>query len=143
MAQPRRFDHDEAKRLYADGWPLPRLAQRYGVSYNAVWELCVPGARERKTEAMRRRYRQPCPGGCGRLVWTNIKGRSGLCPRCADAARATTARTGELLCARCGEWKQDEAFPHRHAAIVRRGRATECRPCQTASRRERRHKAAA
>lgn len=89
MPLPPRFDHDEARRLRAAGWTYRALAARYGVSYSGVQRVCNPAVRARMNAHTNRRLRdkrQPCLGGCGRLVW--LHGpiiRSGYCPQCLAA----------------------------------------------------------
>lgn len=43
MSPFRRFDHDEARRLRAEGWTYPQIAQRSFVSPQAVARVCHPG----------------------------------------------------------------------------------------------------
>lgn len=139
MSRPRKFDHDEARRLFAGGATVAAIAAHHSVSWSAVARVVDPDFRTRSDERsriwMRDHYRKPCACGCGRLVWMGT-GRSGLCCRCHGAARATTVRPTGLLCNRCREWKPDESFPHSRANLARRGRHSTCRACQAPARQE-------
>jgi len=131
----RHFDHDEARRLRAEGWSWAKLADRFGVTPLAVTRVCNPDVAARmlaKSNEATRRKRTPCRGGCGRLVWMHQKGRSGYCAECV-ARRKTAAdvRDGELRCTQCREWKPDEEFPTWHGQKSRRGHSAECQACAT------------
>lgn len=145
MPQPRKFDHDKAREMRADGLTYTRIAAEFDVSVNAVRRVVDPKAREKMAQATAARIRarrEPCKGGCGRLVWlhgTRKQTGSGYCRRCHGIHRAETVRPTTLLCARCGEWKPDEDFFVRSDAVARRGRSSECRPCSTITRRAHRH----
>lgn len=141
----RAFDHDEAIALHAADpktWTLQRLAEHFGVSDSAIDRVVNPRRRKQMQEHSNRwlheNRREPCKGGCGRLVWTTVKGRSGLCPRCLGLSLATTVRPDSLRCSACHEWKPDAEFPRKRATIARRGRHQECRRCQTITRQRRR-----
>jgi hypothetical protein len=142
----RAFDHEEAKALrQADPktWTYAHLAEHFGVSENAVFRVLIPGQQERyarRALEWARAHRRPCKGGCGRLVWAQNKGRSGLCVSCMNRARATSVRPDTLHCGRCREWKPDQDFPLQRSRKTRRGRASLCRPCQTVARREHRQR---
>lgn len=135
----RKFDHDEARRMRAQGRTYADIAVLMGVSSQAVLRVCNPAVYEsvhQASLAWTRKQRRPCRGGCGALVWTNVHGRSGYCPVChGREIRATTVRPDTLLCTRCGMWKPDEDFPF-GGKKGRRLRHTYCRPCQTEARRE-------
>jgi hypothetical protein len=88
---------------------------------------------------MREHSRKPCLGGCGTLVWTHMKGRTGYCIRCLRAREfGHNARADTLRCNRCGEWKPDDGFYRAtgHSAIVRRGRKAVCKDCENRRRQE-------
>lgn len=138
----RRFDHDEAQELRAQGWSYPLLADRFGVSVAAVYRICNPEFEERQRKrhaAWLRKKRHPCSGGCGRLVWMHGTTRSGYCPRCVKALDvAADVRESELRCTKCRRWKPDEEFPRYKGVHARRGRNGWCRSCCAAARREHR-----
>lgn len=139
----RKFDHDEARLLHSAGESYSALADRYGVTIQAVRRVCDERVRsdmEALTkEYMRTHFRSPCLGGCGRLVLRGGGKRSGYC-RCCSKSRRDAARTdireGELRCSKCGEWKQDASFPTYRPVAARRGRNSQCRSCHAAVRRE-------
>lgn len=51
MTRPRKFDHDEARRLRAEGWTLQRIADRLGVTRQAVNFVVSDKARETNARA--------------------------------------------------------------------------------------------
>ena len=145
MAAPRRFDHDEARRLYAEGWSLAQLARRFGVRYQSIKLAVDPAHREQRNNWRREHYLESgrCPE-CGAPVWghmraaTSMNGyvRKGRCADCAHRARATSVRPTTLRCHACHEWKTDEEFsPLRAKGKFRRRRHIECKPCAAARRR--------
>lgn len=143
----RAFDHDECKRLRALGWSYPKLAAYFAVSEAGVARVCDAKTRERMdayTAQYLRDKREPCKGGCGVLVWTHMKNRSGYCPACAAALiAAPNVRDNELRCTRCGEWKPDEDFYKASGkCLARRGRKTACKSCDNAARRGHRRRTA-
>lgn len=140
----RKFDWEEARRLYADGVSQYEIGRMLGVSQAAVSRVVVPGQMEKSNAraAAWSRAQVPCIEGCGRTC-TRIaaKYHSGRCVQCSAIRLATTARDGELQCHTCKEWKPDESFPHnRTEKYGRRGRHTNCRLCATVSRREYRNR---
>lgn len=144
----RKFDHDLARELYAQGESRAALARRFGVSENGIRRVLDPVFRakfdQRTNEYLRRTHRFPCEGGCGTLVWQVTRERSGFCAKCsAIAAAAPNVRPTELRCTKCGEWKPDEEFPVNNQATTdaRRRRLSQCRSCSNAARRDyrRRH----
>lgn len=54
MSAPRRFDHDEARRLRAGGLVYAAIAERLGVSISAVRVACDEEAWAETQEAKRR-----------------------------------------------------------------------------------------
>lgn len=135
----RAFDHEEALALRADGWTYPALAERFGVSVTAIKRVCDPNLRERMRRNINqwhRDQRQPCLGGCGRLVWMTTPTRTGYCADCrTERLNAPNVRDGELRCTNCGEWKPDAEFTGDKAAKHRRFRRGWCRACETKARR--------
>jgi hypothetical protein len=140
----RTFDHDKARALHeADPlrWTCAELARYFDVNYNSVRRILDPSedARTRSRAAQWfRDHRVPCKGECGRLVYGHHKGRTGYCRSCVGGHLTSSVRESELKCGRCGEWKPDEAFPHRHKAKARRGRHSQCRACATLARQDHR-----
>ena len=132
----RHFDHDEARRLYAEGWGYGRVAEHFGVTPGAVRRI-VDDEYNRKLQNAanawnHRNLRVPCKGGCGVRIWATDTSRSGYCIRCVAAQKtAPDVRPEELRCTQCREWKPDAAFPtyKTSARISRRGRTAECRSC--------------
>ena len=126
MSVPRRFDHDEAVRLRADGWTWAQIAARFGVTVNAVAQavrrLNEPGYREHANalsrDWQRANRRVPCACGCGRLVWPK-PGGAGLCH--ASAAAAT---------------RRDAP----HGTETRYSQGCHCGECRAAAARERRRR---
>lgn len=141
----RKFDWDEAKRDHAAGVNIQTLADRYGVSYTAVYRVVVPGVNERMRANLKRfeeNHRVPCIEECGRTVsYIGARYHGGRCVECATLAKATSVRPAELQCATCREWKPDDAFPNnRQENGARRGKHAQCRPCQTIARRSHRQR---
>jgi hypothetical protein len=145
----RKFDHDFARELRAEGMTYQQLADHFSVSVTALEIVFNAKIRTRNragTARRNRELREPCLGGCGALVWRHGaqgRARTGYCPACSGLRRATTVRETTLRCSLCGEWKPDEAFPLQRAAKARRARAGDCRSCQTIRRREHRKRQAA
>ena len=139
----RRFDHDEARRLRAEGWTYQQIADKVGVTPTAVQHVVNDESRQRQRarhlEWQRRTKRHPCRGGCGRLVWTTSPTRTGYCHRCLTERRTTTVRPDTLQCSKCGEWKPDDDFYRKAGSPIRRDRASWCKQCQNRARREWRH----
>lgn len=104
MGRPRKFDHDEARRLRAEGLTFTAIGQLLGVSYVAVSRACQDDLRARGDAlslAAHRRKRTPCRGGCGRLVWRTSTKRTGYCRQCLGALRQTAAHGTETRYKRC------------------------------------------
>ena len=138
----RKFDRSEMDRLLAGGFTQTEVARELGVTSSAISQAVRRRDPGRKTEMnryqrewQREHKRKPCKAGCGRLVW-QIGNRSGMCRRCYELARNEDVRPSMLRCSDCGEWKVDDQFPRQRARIVRRGRATQCRVCQTIARQD-------
>lgn len=143
----RRFDHEEAIRLRTENpalWTIERLAEHFGVSTTGIERVVNPNVRarlQRNSERQIENMRQPCIR-CGKPgVWRHQKQRSGLCNRCAGALVASpNVRENELRCTKCEQWKPDADFGQKGGSIARRGRRTWCRACESAARREFRHR---
>lgn len=84
----RTFDYDDATARRAAGERVKDIASSLGVSAFAVYRATDAAFRARNDalvyEALRAK-RKPCLGGCGRLVWMHIAGRTGFCTRCLAA----------------------------------------------------------
>ncbi len=125
----RAFDYEEARRRHAQGESISLLAREYGVSSARVRQVVNPDVAARAA-ARASAYRWPCMD-CG--APTRTKGRR--CSSCSVRLRATSVRENELQCVTCRKWKPDDAFPLSRSEEVRRGRHSQCRPCQTESKR--------
>ena len=95
MAPPRKLDHQVALREFMQGVSVSEIARRHGVTYQGVLYVVDPDVRARvdlaSKEWTRENMRAPCVG-CGQvLVWTNKKGRTGLCLKCAAKKRSVAA----------------------------------------------------
>jgi hypothetical protein len=133
----RKFDHEEAARLRAEGVPVGEIAKRYGVTKNAIYYATEARWRERAL-ATRKRWQN---GGrcieCGGQASRSTKGQRTRCRSCADARKATTVRETTLRCHSCKRWKPDAEFPHnRSAPPARRTRHNFCRICITVAKRQ-------
>lgn len=136
MSAPRRFDHDEARRLRAEaGLSVAEIARRMGVTYMSVARVCDARIRAtfdaRHAEWQRGGVCVDCGGPCSRNSTRGVQ----RCRSCAAAARTLNVRDGELRCERCKEWKPDADFP-KGAKAHRRHRHSLCRSCNTTARRE-------
>lgn len=143
-AYPRKFDHEEAQRLYAEGWTWASLAAKYGVSPAAIRRVCVPEVRARMAATTRRNLTATCED-CGGYTTLGISPHRNLdrliCPKCAGIRKreATLLRrlndAGDLRCSRCEEYK-----PIGHYLIISGFPGERCRECGSAMRRDYRHR---
>lgn len=140
----RAFDHDRARLLRKKwGWTCREIADHFGVSTSAVQRVTNQRTYERMAAQAAQRardVREPCKGGCGRLVWRHgVQGRArtGYCRTCIGPFKTKTVRAKTLLCTTCKRWRLDKMFPKCSGCKARRQRAYECRHCQTESRRTR------
>lgn len=141
MGRPRGFDWGEAVRLHESGVSLAEISRRLGVSTRAVTRAVNPNARAKMDEIsqrMARNRRQPCLGGCGKLVWMHAVGRNptGYCPQCIRVIKSGDVQDDLLLCQRCEQWKPDDAFCVDPKSPRRRSRRPYCRACDTEVRQE-------
>lgn len=86
----RKFDHDEARRRHQAGESIADLAREMGVTWAGMARVVdARVGRQMDAQCVRNieRRREPCRGGCGRLVWMHTHGRSGYCPRCLAEKR--------------------------------------------------------
>lgn len=162
MPHQRKFDHDEAKRRYANGETASGLAREYGVTVTAVW--CVVSERGKTVQLRSRavfyaRNHVPCET-CGNQTLGLIAGKKVgnpdgriLCRRCRSDEMRERLRFNEhgtLVSVRCvtsdcanGErWQPPGNFTRgkRHREVREGGIHSQCRACQTRARRERRHR---
>jgi hypothetical protein len=134
----RRFDWDEAKRLYAEDVPIAWIAAKYQVTASAIRRIVVPGVKEAMAEYSRSHsVGQAHCEKCGKP--TNLvahKRGSRRCPKCAAADKITTVREDTLHCTTCKQWKPDEQFHNSRdeAVAYRRYRRSECKACANARR---------
>lgn len=138
----RKFDWDEAIRLRSEGHSTKAIAERLGVTWNAVHRVVTPGVMEAEAvtqAAVAARGRcDDCGGPMNGL--SRYRG-STRCKTCAAIARATSVRPDSLQCVMCREWKPDDQFPRNRAeSLARRGRHSTCRACATIARREYRNR---
>lgn len=145
-AYPRKFDHDACWSLWnsdRDFWTWQRLAERFEVSPTAVRRVIDPRVRQTMNDTLkswiRDNKREPCKGGCGRLVWMTRKEATGYCNQCrAQTRQADNVRADALRCTTCEEWKSDRDFAPARRGSSRRGRRWACRVCEAVARKERR-----
>lgn len=133
----RKFDHDEARRRYANGESVRRLAERYGVSTTRIYQIVNPAAGERAAEQSSRWMANGTCRDCGGRASRHSVNETHRCRACADKANRITVRDTELQCVTCREWKPDETFPfaHNRNTQARRHRHRACRACCTIARR--------
>jgi hypothetical protein len=136
----RRFDWDEALLLHQAGWTITALAEKYGVTRNAVRLATDPRGRSQQRAYQAERAASGTCGTCGGPCNGNRKIMR--CVTCAAEAKVRRFKVDErgrhvAHCARCDEWKPwgefatDESF--------RNGLRLRCRVCETTARRLRRH----
>ena len=136
MAAPRRFDHDEARRLYrsgkvSKGW----LAQKFGVSFAAIDRVVNP-ARANQMAARNALAQRSICATCGAPCSFNRYRRDvPRCLACWNKEQTTSVREDALWCSTCQEWKWDTAFPWDQRRPGRRGRHEQCTECGTKARR--------
>lgn len=138
----RRFDHDDARALYARGWSLVDLAEHFDVSPAGIRRVVDPAHRatvDRREAERQRQIAGSCR--CGRpMTYASMArhrrlGQAPRCQRCEGADRQRTARPRTLLCTTCDQWQPDDAFPFDERRISRRGRHSQCRLCNTNAKR--------
>jgi hypothetical protein len=136
MAGPRRFDHDEARRLYASGMSGPKLAVQFGVSQTAIYRVVNPAVAKHMADYTTQRLRGEC-SVCGQPCSFNFyQQATPRCAACYATAMATSVRSDTLQCTTCKEWKPDSEFPGARQKTYRRGRHRQCRACNTTMKRE-------
>ena len=146
MSRPRRYDHDEARRLYGEGVSVRELSARFGVSEYSIRYAVVPGEadkiRERQKESSLRKGNvcidcgKPIHAARGIHQTTRPYKR---CQACASAARRIVT-DNEMRCSSCKQWKPDSEFFSSAGLDARRGHDRRCKTCSVKERRERRHR---
>jgi hypothetical protein len=137
----RKFDWDEAKRRHAAGESYSSIARAFGVSGAAIRRVVDENAyRYDRENVAAWQASGTCPD-CGTQSTRRAAGVSSRCTHCSAIAKATSVREDTLQCVTCKAWKPDEDFPHnREEWLARRGRHSQCRPCQTRARRDHRRR---
>ncbi len=144
----RKYDHDECRRLYAQGASVSELAERYGVTTTAI-TICVdPEARARNYARASAFYKTSCED-CGNpcliasAPMKRAKSGRSLCAICSAKERRENVQVdgdGTVIavhCASCKEWKPAEAFGKgkRYPDLREGGFHNGCRACNVAMRR--------
>lgn len=141
MGRPRKFDWDEAARLYAETKNYSEVARRLGVAMPSVARAVNPAYREHCAQYQREQkpYMGTCVdcGGPATKVF-NYADRGGRCTDCFAKLRATSVREDTLRCGCCRLWLPDEAFPRQAASKSRRQRHSMCTPCARVVKRDQR-----
>src|SRR5688500_3221363 len=127
----RKFDWDEARRLYDAGWNKTAMARHFGVSWHSVHRALDPLARA-KAAAISRAWQRGgvCPG-CGKRA-TRTGPKQHLCVACAAKGKAKV-KDGSAYCPTCDVWKPLAEFSFSNTRPTR-GVHTECRDCSTRRR---------
>jgi len=136
----RKFDHDQARELRAEGWTYQRLADHFGVSVAAIEYLCNPTAKARNRRHTREWYSAICDD-CGADCTHNWSARVArhdrvVCFRCAHLRRSEKAllermnQDGEIRCGGCGRHRDPALFVMKANGSPR----PQCRDCETARR---------
>lgn len=136
----RKFDWDEAKRLHEDGMSYNAIAARFGVSQTAIWRVVTPGAREKSNARIAAWQKTGVCSDCGGKATRRHAQADSLCMKCSARRSRTSVRDDALWCSGCQQWKPDDDFPKDRAEAHRRDRHVYCRPCNTRTRREWRHR---
>jgi ribosomal protein L37AE/L43A len=134
----RKFDWDEARQLYVSGVALKDIAERFGVTYNAVRLAVNDEARKRAREYLANWQRSGVCPDCGTQTTRRATTGDTRCIDCASRRRATSVRSTALLCSGCRKWKPDDDFPLNRVkrGKQRRGRHNFCRACSTKARQD-------
>lgn len=132
----RRFDWDEAKRMYEDGAPIAWIAERWGVTAGAVSRVVKPGEYERQAKYTKRYQGTGICPKCGGPMNKISELRGHSCIKCANRERRTTVRGDELKCVICKKWYPDDRFYRNKTLAHRRFRASVCKSCSNAARAE-------
>lgn len=134
----RKFDWDEAQRLYQENVPIAWIAAKLRVTPQAVLRVVRPEVRQRMADYHRELYigKDTCKE-CGAA--TNLlasKHGLGLCQTCAAKRRRFSVRETELHCSDCDRWLPDDQFHHSNdkRSVSRRGRRGICKTCDVRRR---------
>lgn len=146
MGRPRKFDHDEARRLYRAGWTKTELARFFGVSHPSIANVVD----ERVARAQREWHKaifaatcDECGGACSKNWYAErVRLDRTLCQKCystllsEEALLARHDEHGNLRCGHCGAYKPLEEY-----RIGPSGSPFKrCRLCETEARRDWRHR---
>ena len=137
----RKFDWDEAQRLYREGVAITHIANRLGVSHAAVRRIVVPGQKARmanssaewvRANSRRHYYKSKCES-CGAACRTGHR----LCGNChyESMCKPTVDNNGKVFCTKCERFLEPDAFTFDSSATERGFRGHFCRACDTAARR--------
>lgn len=142
---PHAFDHDLARAMRKKGMTYRAIADALGVSESAIGFTLNPSTNAKMRAYVREYQRRGTCIDCGGQASRNSTRPVDRCRSCFDIwcgiTLGTSARDGELHCARCDRWMDDDRFPRSASANkVRRGRHKWCRDCNVAQRREYRSK---
>lgn len=132
----RKFDWDEAKRLYDEEQiPMTWLAAKYRVSVSGIRRIVKPGERERmaiyqREAAIGKGRCEACGAATNRVAQQH---GSRFCKNCANKRMQTSVRETTLQCGVCKQWKPDDQFARTSQAMFahRRGHRRDCRVCST------------
>ena len=140
MSAPRRFDWDEANRLRGEGATYAEIGRRLGVTGNAIYLACNSHARARQRKygaAWKKMTCEDCGGTCAPNPYhPHARLDRMICRKCSSRRRREETllkrmnHDGDLLCARCGEWRPVETFAMNYGYP-----RWECRYCETTRRR--------
>jgi hypothetical protein len=141
----RKFDHDDARRRFAEGETAQELAARYGVTTNAVRHALDPDrARRWHTTAQANFRAKLACADCGKgMTHRTTRAPDGrvLCVACRGKARRTrfVEVAGEIhaRCHSCHEVKPLSEYPAGSSFkdVRPNGVHGTCRTCQTEDRR--------
>lgn len=135
----RLYDHDEARRLYAEGWTKSDLARKYGVTSQSLGHVVDPEVASRHQARWNELMQAVCED-CGAPItknWYSARVRLDrtVCHRCLprrtreENLLARLDADGLIHCEHCGEYR--DAVEYRFAGDFPVPR---CRPCETAAR---------
>lgn len=120
----KTYDWDEIRRLYALGLSKKAISRRVGCSHRTVG-IAINGSSVVKPT---------CPN-CG----VSMDPGATSCRECVGVLRVKINGRGELHCPGCHSYKPQEQF-RPSTSKKWRGFASYCRSCETAQRRDHRHR---
>lgn len=148
-----KFDHDEARKLRAEGLTYTEIGKRLGVTHAAVRRVCDDSVREAMYRDSLAWQRSGTCVECGEpcAPVSHPTNRSGIerCRSCANFSRRRCwfeTDDGQLIvrCTSCKEWLSEDRFPpslrrrYDHG-ITSDGGRRQCSMCASAARRLYRH----